>query len=202
MNKSDPNASSRFSEISEAYAILGNEEKRRKYDRDHMPKFQRSQAQSRNMQSGSHFGSRPATGLSKRRGTFKGPPPSFYATGAARDSAEQASRDQEAYQAGMGGHFDASQYASPGQWDPTFNPDPVLRTQTVEDARRNQRRASEIAAAQVAAELEGDFWARFMVISGILAFGVGVGSIFHRMNSTNRGGTVKGDGTRRRQNMA
>ena len=202
INKSDPNASARFSEISEAYTVLGNDEKRQKYDRDHMPKFQRSSAQSGNMRSGSHFGSRPATGLSKRRGTFKGPPPSFYATGAARNSDEQASRDQEAYQAGLGGQFNASQFASPGQWDPIFNPDPVLRTQTVEDAKRNQRRAAEMAAAQVAAEEEGDFWVRFVVISGIVAFGVGVGTMVNRMGTPHRGGIANSDGTRRKPPVA
>lgn len=203
MNPEDPDAGQRFSEISEAYATLGNDDKRRRYDRDVMPRFSRagSRAGSRSARSGSYAGSRPATGLSKRRGTFRGPPPSFYSR-AASNPEEHAQREQEAYHAGFGGagaagSFDPRTYASPGAWDPTFNPTPVYKTQTAEDARRNHRRAAEMAAAQAYAEEEGAFWSRFLVVCGIVAFAVSVGTAVNRMSATPKGGLIRGDGTRR-----
>lgn len=198
VNRHDPNASKRFSEVSESYAVLGNEEKRKKYNRDVMPRFRPTPSRShRGSRSGSYAGSRPATGLSRRRGTFRGPPPSFYQSAAATPE-EHARREQEAYTAGaQAGQFDPSQFAQPGRWDPTFNPTPVYKTQSAEDQRRQQRRAAEMLAAQQYAQEESNFWARFMVVSAVVAFGVGVGTIVNRMSASPRGGLLKADGTRR-----
>lgn len=92
-NPSDPHASRRFMRISEAYAIVGHTEKRARYDRDvlrrapavphrHHPKgsYHSSQTQA---------GGRPASGLSRRRGTFQGPPPSFFRSGGWGSHAEK-----------------------------------------------------------------------------------------------------------------
>ncbi|KAJ5231576.1 uncharacterized protein N7469_006164, partial [Penicillium citrinum] len=90
-NRTDPTASQRFARISAAYNVLGNASKRQTYDRDngfhhtqhaqtHPPAGSHS-SHSTNAPGGSYAGSRPASGLSKRRGTFTGPPPSFYAHG-------------------------------------------------------------------------------------------------------------------------
>lgn len=82
-NPNDSEASNRFIKISEAYTILGSTEKRQRYDRD----FQRkSREQSSPVQQSSYsdsgpLGSRPASGLSRRRSHFQGPPPSFYRNG-------------------------------------------------------------------------------------------------------------------------
>lgn len=202
VNPGNPSASRRFSEISEAYATLGNDEKRKVYDRDVMPRFSRTSSASRNMnRSGTYAGSRPATGLSKRRGTFRGPPPSFYSQAgqsANPSPEEQRRREQHAYTRTKAGSFDASQYASPGRWDPTFNPTPVYKTQTAEDLRRNSRRAAEEAAAREAYMAEqGDFWVRFILVSGVVAFGVGVGTLVNRINASPKGGLVRADGSRR-----
>lgn len=204
-NRGDPTAADRFSRVSEAYAVLGNEDKRKIYDRDVMPRFTR-RSQRSSGQSGSFAGSRPATGLSKRRGTFRGPPPSFYADKNPSPE-EQARREQEAYNAGAtsgsqtyAGAFDPSQYTSAGQWDPTFNPTPVYKTQTAEDHRRQHRRAAEMAAAQQFADEESNFWVRFIIVTGVVTFAVGAASMINRMNSSPRGGLVKGDGSRRGQN--
>jgi len=203
VNRNNPDANERFAEISEAYATLINDDRRKKYDREVMPRFNRSTAtrSSGHARSGSYAGSRPATGLSTRRGTFRGPPPSFYSQGGASRNPspeEQARRDQEAWDAGtQGGRFDPSQYASAGQWDPTFNPTPVYKTQTAEDLRRNHRRAAEVAAAQAFVEEDGQFWAKFVVVSTIVVVSVSIGSMVHRMSATPRGGLTKADGTRR-----
>lgn len=200
MNKNDPTASDRFSEISEAYAVLGNDEKRRRYDRDVMPRFSRAQTRSGSYSSSSGLGARPATGLSKRRGTFRGRPPSYYSQSAGSEE-ERMRREQEAYQAGFGqgraGAFDPSQYTGPGGWDPTFNAAPIYRTQTMEDQRRNQRRSAEMAAAQAAMQEDGAFWGRFIIVSGIVGFAVIIGTVIGKISNPPRGGIVRADGTRR-----
>ncbi|CAN9204945.1 unnamed protein product [Alternaria alternata] len=86
-NRNDPEASTRFVAISEAYHVLSVPEKRAQYD----AQLEHSQRQSRWGQSGNEYpqgsyssaayGSRPASGLNKKRSTFRGPPPSFYKSG-------------------------------------------------------------------------------------------------------------------------
>lgn len=88
-NKDDPTASTRFVAISEAYHTLSVPEKRAQYDA-HLHQTERRSAWGRRSSGGhpsgshssaSYAGSRPATGLNKKRGTFRGPPPSFYNSG-------------------------------------------------------------------------------------------------------------------------
>ncbi|KAI0393269.1 hypothetical protein F5Y17DRAFT_314501 [Xylariaceae sp. FL0594] len=76
-------AAKRFMRISEAYSILSSPTKRVKYDRDHMPHLSSSSSAARrgSYSSTGPAGGRPASGLSRRRGTFTGPPPSFYRSG-------------------------------------------------------------------------------------------------------------------------
>ena len=105
-NPQDPNASHRFVAISEAYATLGSAEKRTRYDRD----FLRTSAPSGPAPPGSHSsystpaGGRPASGLSRRRTQFRGPPPSFYRSGGwgtqGAKRAEHASQSSHAHEAG------------------------------------------------------------------------------------------------------
>jgi len=86
-NRNDPEASTRFVAISEAYHVLSVPEKRAQYD----AQLEHSQRQSRWGASGGEYpqgsyssaayGSRPASGLNKKRSTFRGPPPSFYKAG-------------------------------------------------------------------------------------------------------------------------
>lgn len=82
-NPNDPEAGNRFVRISEAYAVLGNSEKRERYDRDKRRYSARSpsDAQHGSPSGSGPFGSRPASGLSRRRTHFRGPPPSFYRGG-------------------------------------------------------------------------------------------------------------------------
>jgi len=86
-NRNDPDASTRFVAISEAYHVLSVPEKRAQYD----AQLEHSKRQSRWGRSGNEapqgsyssaaYGSRPASGLNKKRSTFRGPPPSFYKSG-------------------------------------------------------------------------------------------------------------------------
>jgi len=85
-NRSDPHASRRFMRISEAYSILGHAEKRARYDRDVLLRRphavpHRSHPKGSYHSAQSQAGGRPASGLSRRRGPFQGPPPSFFRSG-------------------------------------------------------------------------------------------------------------------------
>lgn len=88
-NKDDATASTRFVAISEAYHTLSVPEKRAQYDAQ-LHHQERRSGWARgggggpppgSYSSSSYAGSRPATGLNKKRGTFRGPPPSFYNSG-------------------------------------------------------------------------------------------------------------------------
>ncbi|MCJ1279966.1 hypothetical protein MMC21_007791 [Puttea exsequens] len=144
-NLTDPTASERFVKISEAYATLGSPEKRSRYDRDHIHIHHTSPSSSTTPR-GSHssastpWGGRPASGLSKRRTQFKGPPPSFYKSGGWGDQAEKrrAHAQQTAQTTATGGGF------SPGQAGfnndvPHFDQAGHYRTQEQQDARRARR---------------------------------------------------------------
>ncbi|CAK7201685.1 hypothetical protein SEUCBS139899_004394 [Sporothrix eucalyptigena] len=82
-NPNDPNAPRRFMRISEAYAVLGHTEKRAVYDREVMRHHQHHHVRGQHRPGASYHstgpaGGRPASGLSRRRSAFRGPPPSFY----------------------------------------------------------------------------------------------------------------------------
>ena len=171
--------------------MLADPEKRRKYDRDVM--------QTRpTVRSGSGFaGSRPATGLSKRRSTFRGPPPSFSGGRPSGSQSQQGSEEASG----------SSSYAY--AWGPEpqfqqssdFNPQPVYRTQTVEDQRREQRRAAAAAAAaQAEYDEDGDFWSKFVIVTVVIIVGTTVGGIVASTFDTKPrgGGMVRGDGSLRR----
>jgi curved DNA-binding protein CbpA len=85
-NRDDPTASTRFVAISEAYHTLGVPEKRAQYDAqlhqsERRSGWGRGNAQPQGSYSSAAYGSRPASGLNKKRSTFRGPPPSFYKSG-------------------------------------------------------------------------------------------------------------------------
>ncbi|KAL4921211.1 DnaJ domain-containing protein [Aspergillus aurantiobrunneus] len=186
-NPNDPSSSSRFAKISSAYQVLSNSTKRSTYDRDHGIHAYASQSTHSTANPGQHpmgshsshasyFGSRPASGLSKRRGVFRGPPPSFYAHGGygnrrAPNTGSGSTRS--------GGSSTGAAGSAERDDDPTafidrnpvshFNARGHYRTQTAEDARRQERRSrshADINEQYIGSR--GDFIVRFVAVSGIL----------------------------------
>ncbi|KAI9798325.1 MAG: hypothetical protein M1833_004897 [Piccolia ochrophora] len=135
-NPNDPTASTRFVNISEAYAVLGSPQKRERYDRDlarsrpqsgrhHHPRGSHASTTGGGGTSAGPAGGRPASGLSRRRTQFRGPPPSFYRSGgwgkqsakrregasaaaSAGGGAEKASEDRNAGTSGAAGESSGS----------------------------------------------------------------------------------------------
>ncbi|KAI7081810.1 hypothetical protein KC356_g8866 [Hortaea werneckii] len=109
LHPEDPHAAQRFVRISEAHATLGSPEKKEKYDRDVVRPSQTGPgggfggAGAGGAPPGSFSsstsgpGGRPASGLSRRRTQFRGPPPSFYRSGGW--GAYGAKREENAYKA-------------------------------------------------------------------------------------------------------
>ncbi|KAI0885726.1 DnaJ-domain-containing protein [Annulohypoxylon maeteangense] len=104
-NPSNPHASRRFMRISEAYSILSIPAKRATYDRDTLQLHKRAQHQHQQQQqrhpsysSTNPAGGRPASGLSRRRSAFQGPPPSFFRSGGwgAHGAKRKAAQDESA----------------------------------------------------------------------------------------------------------
>lgn len=219
LHPTDKTAVQKFQQISESYSVLSDPDRRRRYDRDvlHLHHQHRQNSSSYNVndpqqqRGGTYAGSRAPTGLSKRRSAFRGPPPSYFRHGQGgsydpnvNPSARASSSANTAY--------DGHNYTGPGgggsgtTYDPDapdFDARPVYKTQTAEDSRRNARRAAALAEAQEAAEADGDFWARFVIVTGVLLVGVTVGGLIVGRSGSGRGsgvgsgGLVKGDGTRR-----
>ena len=203
VNRKDPKAAERFAQISESYAVLADPEKRKRYDRDVMRTRQREDLYNRQHsvgRSGTYAGHRPASGLSKRRSVFKGPPPSFYAHGNTSARTQEQAQAQARAQQPAGAEYTAGTFNAGAFSDDTnasFDARPTYKTQTHEDYRRMNRRQAELAAAQAAIE-DDNFWARFIIVSGIIVVSVSVGTIIIKMVNTPRGGGLtRSDGSRR-----
>lgn len=127
---------------------------------------------------------------------FRGPPPSYGTRGAAD------TKDEGTSNASGGGGGSAYAWGPEPQFSQTadFDSQPVFRTQSVEDERRNRRRSAAAAAAQTAFDEEGEFWARFVMVTVVLVVGVSVSSLIVGMmeSQPKAGGMVRGDGTLRR----
>jgi DnaJ-class molecular chaperone with C-terminal Zn finger domain len=206
-NRDDPSATSRFANISSAYNVLGNSSKRSRYDRDHgivahNTSSTHSTATAGQHPMGSHsshgsnlhksyVGSRPASGLSKRRGPFKGPPPSFYAHGGYGTTARTAAGAGTSSAAG-GGAGAASSHEDPTSFinqNPIhhFNARSHFRTQSAEDERRRRRRMRNLGF-DVDQNVGGSLLLRFLVVSGIL---VGAGMTAGMFSIGSSSGTKK-----------
>ena len=192
-NPSDPQASEHFIKISEAYSILGSPQKRARYDRD----FQSAQGASRSdAPQGSHsssstpFGSRPASGLSRRRTQFKGPPPSFYRSGGwgpqgSRRQAQAEGSGSVGTDVPRGGGFGPGQGQAGYNDVPHFDQEGHHRTQEQQD-RRRRRRMEEGSIVFVGG---GSVLFQFFLVSAVITLALSIPTIFH----TSRDGRKKKD---------
>lgn len=180
-NRRDPDASHRFVKISEAYAVLGNPIKRERYDRD----AQRpSGPPPSNVKQGSHsssgpYGSRPPSGLSRRRTQFRGPPPSFYRSGGwgsqggKKSSQAEAAASSSTRPSPISADSGASNTGGVGtgcsqtDWNddvPYFDRDGHYRTQE----QQEQRRMKRIRKDSVEYDGGGSMMINFVLVGGII----------------------------------
>lgn len=92
--------------ISEAYGTLSSPEKRLTYDRDVLGAGRGGGSAPRGSYSSTNpAGGRPASGLSRRKSAFRGPPPSFYRSGGwgAHGHKRSAAHDESTGGAASGG---------------------------------------------------------------------------------------------------
>ncbi|KAI1735415.1 DnaJ-domain-containing protein [Xylaria scruposa] len=166
-------AARRFMRISEAYSILSSPTKRSKYDREHMGIISSSTVQ--HPHKGSYAstgpaGGRPASGLSRRRGTFQGPPPSFYRSGGWGAQGEKRRAAHEESTGGMGGMGPGQDPFGHREDVPHFDKEGHQRTGRHSDKRREARRAATVNddGQRVAIEPERGVAGMFFAIGGVL----------------------------------
>ncbi|KAG0632925.1 DnaJ domain-containing protein [Tuber brumale] len=136
LNRHDPHAPTRFLRISSAYTILGNAEKKEKYDKEVRLRVGGDMAQTSSA-GRSPVGARPAHGLSKRRTHFHGPPPSFHRNGGWA-TFKGSHCGPKPNTAGAGG---AAGFSKEGYTDdvPHFNFDLKYRQHRTQEQRRESR---------------------------------------------------------------
>jgi curved DNA-binding protein CbpA len=182
-NRDDPEASTRFVAISEAYHTLSVPEKRRQYD------VQLHQSKGRaggpgypqGSYSSAAYGSRPASGLNKKRSTFRGPPPSFYKSGGY--GKHGAKRTEHAYSNAEGkeeapheSYGDFGGGYGPGQQKqgyqvPHFNDKRHKETHdSVNEHIWARRRRTQPSVKVEEDYRKGDMLINFVVVSGVIGF--------------------------------
>lgn len=190
LHPDDSEAAKRFVNISEAYNTLGSPSKRAIYDRD----FLRAQPSQRGAAGAAHPsgsyssastgpGGRPASGLSRRRTQFRGPPPSFYRSGGwgehSSKRAEHANKASHAHeQQGRSQHeapgTGPSGFASSSDHDvPHFDRDGHLRTHSGIEQNRHKTRRNQawttISEEELEASRGNSVLFNFIMMSGVLA---------------------------------
>ncbi|KAK4496157.1 hypothetical protein PRZ48_012137 [Zasmidium cellare] len=208
LHPNDQSASQRFVKISEAWATLGSPEKKQRYDRDFMRTQQAPSAATGPVPPGSFSsstgpGGRPASGLSRRRTQFRGPPPSFYRSGGWGEHSEK--RSEHASKAshtnetqGQSASGPAGPGMGPGGFTTGFDGDVPhfdnrAHTQTHSDLERTRhkaRRKRTVRVEEPESVAGNSVLFNFFVITGILGAIAGLGNAVY-----GRGGKKKeGDG--------
>ncbi|CAJ2502232.1 Uu.00g096260.m01.CDS01 [Anthostomella pinea] len=195
LHPSDTHAAQRFMRISEAYSILSVPAKRAAYDRDTLRLHTSSHGSThgRTRPGGSYSstnpaGGRPASGLSRRRGTFTGPPPSFFRSGG---WGGQAGKRRAAHEESTGGGTGTGSSSDPGsgsshtgagstggmgpgqdpfghQGDvPHFDREGHERTGRRHERRREARR-SQVDGQEISFEPERGVAGMFFMIGGVI----------------------------------
>lgn len=137
-NRTDPHSTKKFVQISTAYAVLANPKSREKYDDDlrrHSGSVQRNPV-----------GGRPPSGLSRRRTTPHGPPPSFFRNANLSNSrARHPYREAGANNSGInpGGGMGIGGQGSADKHDvPHFNWDRKHKQHEEYEKRQSSKRSS------------------------------------------------------------
>ncbi|KAH7326176.1 hypothetical protein B0I35DRAFT_127773 [Stachybotrys elegans] len=202
INRDDPNAADTFSKLSEAYKTLSDPARRATYDRDVLRLHQQHHAV-HGVHRGSYHstnpaGGRPPSGLSRRRGTFRGPPPSFYRSGGWGDQTEKR---QKAHQESTGtnsspsgakssansssnsssswenvwhayNRYGSAAGANPySKWDevPHFDSAGHTRTHRRQDERRWERQRRAVDDDNVEFEPQMSLGGHFLMVAAILS---------------------------------
>lgn len=195
LHPDDKTSSQKFVAVSEAYHILGQPEKRQKYDREHI-QSRGSSEHSSIFRPGSHSGhtarqdrtgpgGRPASGLSRRRTQFRGPPPSFYQSGGygANSAKRKAYGEQQSHSepsstsssqtnpSGLGstppGSSSSSPFIDPDPNIPYWNKASHLATHDALRQRR-ERSGSERALGLDEDQVGGSMIVNFILVSGVI----------------------------------
>jgi len=171
--------------------VLGTPAKRQAYDRDVM-RAPSSDTPRHSYSSSGPVGGRPASGLSRRRTQFRGPPTSFYRSGGwGEHSAKRAAAQQHSAPGseprnpsdpgaqedglGMGGMGPGQKPWGHGNDVPHFDKEGHFGTQESIDQRRRRRRerAQDGAASEDYGRGRGmGMLGQFVLISGVVGFAV------------------------------
>ena len=189
-NPNDPQAADRFVKISEAYHVLGSAEKRARYDRDFLRTSQPHHP-SGSYSSTGPAGGRPATGLSRRRTQFKGPPPSFYRNGGwghfSEKRSEHASKASHAHEAAGSSSAQDAPGTGPSGFTSGFDNDVRHfdregHFRTHDAVQRNRHRARRRTGGVDAEVIVGSstMLSNFVLLSGVLTVIFSISGILFR----------------------
>jgi curved DNA-binding protein CbpA len=186
-NPNDPTASTRFVAISEAYHTLSIPEKRAQYDaqitQSTGSRWGRAAGQPApqgSYSSAGFAGSRPASGLNKKRSTFRGPPPSFYkAGGYGRHGAKRAEyahhehegeeKGEESAGAGSYGGYAGFGPGQTRQGDDVPHFDDIRHKETLENVSEHIQSRRRKARREVEEEIDkGNMLVNFLMVSGVV----------------------------------
>ncbi|QIW98090.1 hypothetical protein AMS68_003608 [Peltaster fructicola] len=190
LHPNDPNASKRFVQISEAYAVLSSADKRHIYDRNFArahqgPSDKQAYPSGSFSSASSPAGGRPASGLSRRRTQFRGPPPSFYQSGGWGEQgakrSEYASRPSHSWegQAAEDGSGQGMPGTGPGGFAhglendvPHFNSRGHYETHSTIERTRHKARRKVVRNDETDAAAAGGTVFAFVMVSAVLGFGI------------------------------
>jgi hypothetical protein len=171
---------------------LGSPEKRKNYDRDFLPSTQSFSGPGADHPSGqrgsyssysSPAGGRPASGLSKRRTQFKGPPPSFYRSGGWGEQSEKRSQHATSGPQGTYDHPSAPGTGPSGFTQGVDNDVPhfdqyghQVRHEKLDRSRHKARRRVERTLDDLDYTGGSSPLFQFFMMSGVLGVILGVGA--------------------------
>ncbi|KAI5306334.1 hypothetical protein KEM56_001355 [Ascosphaera pollenicola] len=183
VNRDKPKSSSEYSLISAAYNTLSDDAARRKYDVDNDINKHPHPSHGN---SKSHVGSRPASGLSKRRTPFHGPPPSFYTHGRYGKTGRKApmpSSQRKDDDKPKPTEPEADWFVDDNQV-PHFDAKSHLKTQQNQDERRRKRRIASMEGEMKRRpdvsddDVGGTEATRFIMLSAVVGFAAAVTLLF------------------------